>query len=204
MSIRLSEVPVALSPSSCSALTILGIDPGLRCTGWGVIVARGAALGLVDFGAITPPPELPLPRRLAHLFEATLQLLDRYSPTVIAVEEVFVNKNPATTLLLGQARGAVLAALTRSAVPLSEYTALQIKQGIVGYGKATKTQVQEMVRRYLSLSDPPPPDAADALACAILHAHQSLHPLSALIPPRRRRGRFIIRDGETIARPYRS
>ncbi|WP_217126944.1 crossover junction endodeoxyribonuclease RuvC [Hydrogenophilus thiooxidans] len=159
--------------------TFLGVDPGLRRTGYGVIRCDGAALKHLAHGVITAPSAAPLPTRLAALFDGLTALITEYAPDAIAVEQVFVNTNAQATLLLGQARGALLAAATRSGAPVAEYTALQVKQAVVGYGKAQKGQVQEMVRRLLALAEPPPPDAADALACAICHAHQSRHPLAA-------------------------
>ncbi|BBD76795.1 crossover junction endodeoxyribonuclease RuvC [Hydrogenophilus thermoluteolus] len=159
--------------------TLLGVDPGLRRTGYGVIRCDGAQLAHLAHGVITAPTAAPLPERLAALFDALTALITKYAPDAIAVEQVFVNTNAQATLLLGQARGALLAAATRSGAPVAEYTALQVKQAVVGYGKAQKVQVQEMVRRLLALAEPPPPDAADALACAICHAHQSRHPLAA-------------------------
>ena len=164
-----------------AAATVLGVDPGLRRTGYGVIVADGGQLRHIAHGMLTAPLDAPLPLRLAALFDALTAVIARYAPQAIAVEQVFVNSNAQATLLLGQARGALLAAAVRSGAPVAEYTALQVKQAVVGYGKAHKEQVQEMVRRLLSLTEPPPPDAADALACAICHAHQSRHPLAAAL-----------------------
>lgn len=185
--------------------TILGIDPGLRRTGYGVIVAHGnGQLTARDYGLITADPHLPLAQRLGTLFAELSALIERHTPDAIAIEQVFVNVNGETTLLLGQARGALLAAASRYPAPIAEYTALQVKQAVVGYGKAQKVQVQEMVRRLLALTEPPPADAADALACAICHAHQSRHPLAqaalaGAIAVRRKKGRLRGWDEAAVA-----
>ena len=154
-------------------MRILGIDPGLRTTGFGVIDVHGAELGYVASGTIsTQHLEVgALPQRLKVLFDGIREVTARYEPDCASVEIVFVNVNPQSTLLLGQARGACVTALVSTDLPVAEYTALQIKQAVVGYGRAEKTQVQEMVRRLLSLPGLPGPDAADALGLAITHAH---------------------------------
>jgi crossover junction endodeoxyribonuclease RuvC len=152
-------------------MRILGIDPGLQCTGFGVIDVNGHALGYVASGTIkTGAASQLLPARLKILFDGINEVVDTYQPTVASVEIVFVNVNPQATLMLGQARGACLTALVSRDLPVSEYTALQMKKSIVGYGKAAKSQVQEMVMRLLSLPGLPGPDAADALGLAIMHA----------------------------------
>jgi crossover junction endodeoxyribonuclease RuvC len=152
---------------------ILGIDPGLRTTGFGVIDAEGSRLSYVASGTIstTHIEKGQLPARLKVLFDGVKEVMMRYEPDSASVEIVFVNVNPQSTLLLGQARGAVVTALVSADVPVAEYTALQMKQAVVGYGRADKTQVQEMVKRLLKLPGLPGPDAADALGLAITHAH---------------------------------
>lgn len=152
------------------SLRILGIDPGLRLTGFGLIEKSGQRLSYVESGVIRSG-EGELPERLAVLFGGITRIIERHRPDVCAVEIVFVNVNPQSTLLLGQARGAAIAAVVNQQLPVNEYTALQIKQSVVGHGKAAKEQVQEMVRRLLNLPAAPQADAADALACAICHAH---------------------------------
>ena len=152
-------------------LRILGVDPGLRVTGFGVIEKSGNALSYLASGCIRTDSQASLPERLGTIHSGLRELIARYRPNQAAVEIVFVNVNPQSTLLLGQARGAAITALVASAVEVSEYTALQIKQAVVGNGKAAKVQVQHMVRRLLQLPGDPSPDAADALACAIAHAH---------------------------------
>jgi crossover junction endodeoxyribonuclease RuvC len=154
-------------------MRILGIDPGLQSTGFGVIDAQGARLVYVASGTVktTQLERGDLPGRLKLLFDGVKEVAERYRPEVAAVEIVFVNVNPQSTLMLGQARGACLTALVYSGLPVAEYTALQMKQAVVGHGKAAKHQVQEMVRRLLALPGLPGPDAADALGMAITHAH---------------------------------
>jgi crossover junction endodeoxyribonuclease RuvC len=149
---------------------ILGIDPGLRVTGFGVIHVAGNKLAYVTCGCIKSS-EGSLPDRLGVILRDLGEVILRYRPTEVAVEKVFVNVNPQSTLLLGQARGAAISAAVLAELPVAEYTALQVKQAVVGHGKAAKEQVQDMVRRLLSLPGTPAPDAADALACAIAHAH---------------------------------
>ena len=154
-------------------MRILGIDPGLRTTGFGVIDAQGSELAYVASGTISTLhlQKAGLPARLKVLFDGVREVMQRYQPDAASVEIVFVNVNPQSTLLLGQARGACITALVSSDLPVAEYTALQMKQAVVGYGKAQKNQVQEMVRRLLQLPGLPGTDAADALGMAITHAH---------------------------------
>ena len=154
-----------------SGQRILGIDPGLRITGFGIIEKHGNQLRYVASGCIKSNDKQSLPERIATLFAGISEVIATYRPDQAAVEKVFVNVNPQSTLLLGQARGAAISALVHGGLPVAEYTALQVKQAVVGNGHADKTQVQHMVRRLLSLPGDPSPDAADALACAIAHAH---------------------------------
>src|SRR5207302_3794518 len=149
---------------------ILGIDPGLRVTGFGVIIASGGKLQYVASGCIRNA-QGELPERLELILCDLASVIVAHQPSEVAVEKVFVNVNPNSTLLLGQARGAAISAAVLASLPVAEYTALQVKQAVVGHGKAAKEQVQEMVRRLLNLPGAPSPDAADALACAICHAH---------------------------------
>ena len=170
---------------------ILGIDPGLRSTGFGVIDATGGRLSYVASGCIRSDANEGLPQRIGTLLEGIGEVVATYRPQQAAVEIVFVNVNPQSTLLLGQARGAAIAGLVAARLPVAEYTALQVKQAVVGHGKAAKEQVQHMVTRLLGLPGLPGSDAADALACAIAHAHAS-QGLGALAPGRRtRRGRVV-------------
>ena len=151
-------------------MKILGLDPGLRVTGYGVIDKTGSTLSYITSGCIKSP-DGELPDRLKNILNSVQEVISRFAPGEVAVEKVFVNVNPQSTLLLGQARGAAICAAVAQNLPVSEYTALQVKQAVVGNGHATKEQVQEMVKRLLNLSGYPSPDAADALACAICHAH---------------------------------
>ena len=169
------------------ATRILGLDPGLRVTGFGIVDQLGSRLRYVASGCIrTPDGELP--GRLRCLLDGVAEVVDTYSPTVAAVEIVFVNVNPKSTLLLGQARGAVICGAVSCNLPVLEYTALQVKQAVVGHGKAHKDQVQHMVQRLLELAAAPQADAADALACAICHAHGGLGMGALATAGMRRRG----------------
>ena len=154
-------------------MRILGIDPGLQTTGFGVLDVDGQRLCYVGSGTIrtTHLALGDLPGRLKVLFDGIGEVVARYQPDVATVEIVFVNVNPQSTLLLGQARGACLTALVARDLKVAEYTALQMKKAVVGHGRAAKGQVQEMVRRLLDLPGLPGPDAADALGMAITHAH---------------------------------
>ena len=156
-----------------ASMRILGIDPGLRTTGFGVIECEGSRPHYVASGTIkTDAVDIgQLPSRLKIIFDGVREVTARYQPTCAAVEIVFVNVNPQSTLLLGQARGAALTALVSNDLAVSEYTALQMKKAIVGHGQARKEQVQEMVMRLLQLPGLPGKDAADALGLAICHAH---------------------------------
>ena len=156
------------------ATRILGIDPGLRITGYGIIDRVGQALTYVASGRITTNEKTDLPERLRTILAGLHEVIDQGAPMQVAVEKVFVNVNPQSTLLLGQARGAAICAAVLRELPVAEYTALQVKQAVVGNGHAKKEQVQEMVKRLLRLPGVPSPDAADALACAICHAHGGL------------------------------
>jgi crossover junction endodeoxyribonuclease RuvC len=152
---------------------IMGVDPGLRATGFGLIERRGQQLVYLASGVVRTP-DAELPERLKAILENLGEVIAQHAPAQVAVEKVFVNVNPASTLLLGQARGAAICAAVSRGLPVSEYTALQVKQAVVGNGHAAKEQVQEMVRRLLALPGDPSADAADALACAICHAHGGL------------------------------
>jgi crossover junction endodeoxyribonuclease RuvC len=174
-----------------SSIRILGIDPGLRITGFGVIDKVGQKLSYVASGCIkTPAGELP--PRLKVILDSLAEVIAAYQPQQVAVEKVFVNVNPQSTLLLGQARGAAICAAVLAGLPVAEYTALQVKQAVVGNGHADKEQVQDMVQRLLALSGKPGADAADALACAICHAHGGMG-LGALATKgfRVRQGRLV-------------
>ena len=179
---------------------ILGIDPGLQRTGFGVIDADGPRLSYVASGTISTLEVArgDLPARLKLIFEGVREVTQTYRPAQASVEIVFVNVNPQSTLLLGQARGAALAALVSQEVQVSEYTALQMKKAIVGHGLANKAQVQEMVKRLLKLPTLPGKDAADALGLAISHAHAgSSFATMAQRAPLQRRQHAQYRGGRT-------
>ena len=170
---------------------ILGIDPGLRITGFGVLELHGNALVYVTSGCIRATGT-SLPTRLGVIARDLAHIIAEVAPAEVAVEKVFVNINPNSTLSLGQARGAAIAAAVLAGLPVAEYTAGQVKQSVVGGGRAEKSQVQEMVRRLLKLPSRPQPDAADALATAICHAH-AFAMRGALDGLRLRRGRMLPR-----------
>jgi len=151
-------------------MRILGIDPGLQVTGFGVVEKNGNRLTYVTSGCVKTGKR-DLAARLGVIVEGLAEVIERHRPDEAAVEKVFVNVNPQSTLALGHARGAGIVAAVIAGLPVSEYTALQVKQSVVGAGHAKKAQVQQMVRRLLALPGDPSPDAADALACAICHAH---------------------------------
>ena len=157
--------------STVRTIRILGIDPGLRITGFGIIDKVGQKLAYVTSGRIKSNDKDSLPERIKTLLDGIGEVISLHHPLEAAVEKVFVNVNPQSTLLLGQARGAAISALVGADLPVAEYTALQVKQAVVGHGKAAKEQVQQMVMRLLQLPGVPSADAADALACAICHAH---------------------------------
>jgi len=158
------------------SIKILGIDPGLRLTGFGVIEKIGEKIHYIASGTIKTASgktenREELPARLKIILDGLFEVIETYQPQEVAIEKVFVNVNPQSTLLLGQARGAAISAAVMKNLTVAEYTALQVKQAVVGNGHAAKEQVQEMVKRLLNLPAVPKPDSADALACAICHAH---------------------------------
>ena len=169
----MSEGPDSLRPARTGPATsrILGIDPGLQSTGFGIIEKTGPRLAYVASGRIRTESRETLPQRLGVVFASVQEVIAHYQPSEAAIEEVFLNRNPWSTLLLGQARGAAIAALTTSGLAVTEYGTMQIKKAVVGQGRATKDQVCHMVVRLLQLNANPQSDAADALACAICHAH---------------------------------
>ena len=153
-------------------MVILGIDPGLATLGWGVIDAQPGRQRLIEYGCILTTPDQRFPERLKQIGEDMRALLQRFQPEEIAFEELFFSKNVTTGIQVGGARGVALVACQEYTDKLFEYTPMQIKQAVVGYGGADKHQVQMMVRMLLGLREiPKPDDAADAVACAITHAH---------------------------------
>ena len=152
-------------------MIILGLDPGLGATGWGVIAAEGNRLGHVANGQIRTDPKVPLPARLLELHRRLAEVIEAHGPEAAAVEEVFVNDNPQSTLKLGQARGVVLLAAAGLGIAVGEYAPRLVKKALVGTGGADKVQVHAMVQRLLPTAKIAGADAADALAVAIAHAH---------------------------------
>lgn len=159
------------APIRSAATLILGVDPGLRHTGWGVIAVDGPRLSWVAHGVIDPPTNISLAERLGELAQQLRAVIVAHEPHEAAVEETFVNINPKSTLLLGQARGAALATLAAARLPVAEFATRKVKQSVVGTGGADKTQVAFMVRRLLPRAGEVSKDAADALAVAICAAH---------------------------------
>lgn len=149
----------------------MGIDPGSRITGYGIIDLDGPRSHHVASGCIQTASDRPLPERLKTIYEAVTAIIQAHRPVEAAVEQVFVHRNPDSALKLGQARGAALCAVVMAELPVSEYAPRAIKQAVVGGGAADKSQVQRMVALLLSLPEPPQADAADALAVAICHGH---------------------------------
>lgn len=153
-------------------MRVLGIDPGIAIAGFGFIDKDGHKLTPVQYGAIETKAGTPQETRLVQIYESAGALMDKYKPDSVAVEKLFFNRNVTTAFAVGQARGVIILAAAQRGLPVAEYTPLQVKQAVVGYGKAEKRQVQEMVRMFLKLSAiPKPDDVADALAVAICHAH---------------------------------
>lgn len=155
-------------------MIILGVDPGTAITGYGLVQSDGDTLQLIAYGAITTPSDWKMPQRLQHIYAELAALIRTHQPTDAVIEKLFFSKNVRTALSVGQARGVALLAAAQAGLAIHEYTPLEIKQAVVGYGRAEKTQIQQMVRMLLQLDFiPQPDDAADALAVAICHAHSA-------------------------------
>lgn len=155
-------------------MRIIGIDPGIAIAGFGIVDYIGGKVKPVQYGSIETPAHTDPGIRLQMIYDALGGLIDKYKPEQIAVEKLFFNRNVTTAFTVGQARGVIILAGVQKGLSVAEYTPLQVKQAIVGYGKAEKRQVQEMVRMFLNLRDvPKPDDVADALAVAICHAHSA-------------------------------
>ena len=153
-------------------MRILGIDPGLATIGFGVVDYSGNKFSVVEYGTVMSQAGFSLPERLKAVYDDMSFIIDKFKPDETAVEQLFFNTNAKTAITVGQARGVLILAAANAGLPVYEYTPLQVKQAVVGYGRADKNQVQQMVKSILSLGAPPKPDdAADALAVAICHAH---------------------------------
>lgn len=157
-------------------MVILGIDPGIATVGYGIISAANGRFSPIDYGTITTKAGVLLEKRLCEIYDCVTELIRRYSPDAVAIEELFFNKNVKTAIDVAQGRGAILTAVAKSGIDLFEYTPLQVKSSVVGYGRAEKQQVMYMIKVLLNLnSTPKPDDTADALAIAICHANFSMH-----------------------------
>jgi crossover junction endodeoxyribonuclease RuvC len=155
-------------------MLVLGIDPGTAITGYGLVSKEADALILVDYGTVNTSQQMPLPQRLHAIHCELGEIISRHQPTAVAVEKLFFSKNVRTALSVGQARGVALLAVADAELPLYEYTPLQVKQSVVGYGRATKEQIQQLVKMLCGLDFvPQPDDAADAIAVAICHIHSA-------------------------------
>jgi crossover junction endodeoxyribonuclease RuvC len=155
-------------------MLVLGIDPGLATTGYGLVEGDGQRLELVAYGVVRTPAKTPIARRLLQLHDELAEILRQYRPDEAAVEELFFSTNARTAIVVGEARGVVILTLAEAGLPIAEYTPLQVKQAITGYGQADKAQVQQMVSLLLNLRYvPQPDDAADALAISVCHHHSA-------------------------------
>jgi len=153
-------------------MVVMGIDPGLASTGWGTIEVKSSKLKVKSYGVIKTKPNLKFPERLKIIYANLNQLIQTYRPKTIAIEEIFFAKNVKTAISVGHCRGASILAAVGNNLPVAEYTPLEIKKALVGYGRADKNQVQQMLKRLLALNKiPKPDDAADALAVALCHIH---------------------------------
>lgn len=153
-------------------MKIIGIDPGYAIVGYGVIDYRNNSFTTLDYGAILTTPEMPFPKRLHKIYAELSEILQKHKPDAMSVEKLYFTNNKTTGIDVAQARGVILLAAEQQGIPIYEYTPMQVKQAVVGYGKAIKSQMMEMTKRLLKLRElPKPDDTADALALAICHAH---------------------------------
>lgn len=155
-------------------MVILGIDPGYAIIGWGVLEYKANKFRVIDYGAVTTESKTPFPLRLCDIYNGLCDIIKKYQPEVLSMEKLFYNNNAKTVIDVAQARGVITLAAQQNGLKIAEYTPLQVKQSVTGYGRAVKKQVQEMTRIILNLEKiPKPDDTADALAMAICHAHCS-------------------------------
>lgn len=172
--------PKAQHQDNISNQKILGVDPGTRVTGYGIIQKEFRSFKALDYGCIRPPPKLKLSERYLIIFEGIIEIIDKHQPDVLVVETQYVHKNVRSAITLGMARGAIIIAAKSKGLPIFEYSPTKAKKAVVGNGLASKYQIQGMIQNLLSLSLPPKPeDAADALALAICHAHTAEHLLNS-------------------------
>lgn len=152
-------------------MKILGIDPGIGRTGWGIIEVQNSKLRIQNFGCIETSPNLDVPTRLDHIYDSVFKLIKKYKPDALSIEELFFNTNSKTAFVVGQARGVILLAGAKAGIPIAIYTPLQVKVAVTGYGRAEKAQIGQMVKVILKLKTvPKPDDVSDALAIALTHA----------------------------------
>lgn len=155
-------------------MIILGIDPGYAILGWGIVEHRGNSFRSIAHGAVTTPKEMEMPDRLEALYDGLREIIEEYRPEVASIEKLFFNTNTTTAINVGQARGVAILACIKGGLEIAEYTPLEIKQALTGYGRAEKKQMQFMVKTMLNLKEvPKPDDTADALAAAICHGHSA-------------------------------
>ena len=155
-------------------MRIIGIDPGYAILGWGIVDMQGNHFKTVDYGAVTTDAAMPMPQRLQHIYVSLMDILERYRPEQAGIEKLFFNSNQKTAIDVGQARGVAVLSCINSGLEIFEYTPLQIKQALTGYGRADKKQMQTMVKAILNLKAvPKPDDTADALAAAVCHGHSA-------------------------------
>ncbi|MGN1081089.1 MAG: crossover junction endodeoxyribonuclease RuvC [Acutalibacteraceae bacterium] len=153
-------------------MIILGVDPGYATIGWGVVKYEGSSFTVIDYGAVITPPKIEFDKRLEMIFDEMSEIMQKYRPEAMSIEQLFFNKNTTTAIGVAEARGCVLLAARKNLVDIFEYTPIQVKNAVTGYGKAVKNQVMEMTKVILCLKEiPKPDDTADALALAICHAH---------------------------------
>lgn len=163
-------------------MVILGIDPGYAIVGWGVIEYKANKFRVIDYGAVTTEAKTPFPLRLCDIYNGLCEIIKKYQPQVLSMEKLFYNNNAKTVIDVAQARGVITLAAQQNGLKIAEYTPLQVKQSVTGYGRAVKKQVQEMTRIILNLEKiPKPDDTADALAMAICHAHCSGSLLGSMV-----------------------
>lgn len=175
-------------------MRILGIDPGYAIIGWGILDFESGTCKVVDYGAITTPAGMDFPKRLGIIYDMAYELMEKYQPEVMSIEKLFFTNNKTTGIDVAQARGCVVLAAEQHHLEIHEYTPMQVKQAVVGYGKANKKQVMEMTRMILGLAEvPKPDDTADALAMAICHGHVNGSKLGPMDPGKQKKLR--VRNG---------
>ncbi len=185
-------------------MLVLGIDPGTAIVGYGLIEYKKNKMKIITYGCIYTEKELPLNKRLEIIYNELIEIIEKYKPDTFAIEELFYFKNNKTVISVSQARGIMLLAATQKNLPIFEYTPLQVKIGITGYGRAEKKQVQLMVQRILNLEEiPKPDDAADALAIAITHINSTGSVMSIVSSRSVKKDKINIKSGKMTAKEFR-